>query len=1147
MKYIPLLVLLIIAAGFAAADVITTYSDSGYSTPATTFTQGDVAYVQAIVAGASHTNASAFSSDDAVGVNFSLPSFGGGIYRGNVTLSAASAEGTAINASSDYASVNVSADLDNDGSAGSVLLTVDNAAPTISVVINASSLSPGQTLLITATVDDATTGVDNVTIMIGAMQLAASNTSDDTFTATWTTNSTEDSYTVNVTANDTVDNFGWDGTSTFSIDATGPAFSNFLPIAGGYTQDTTPLTCVDITDSAGVTASSVWMRVSTSSWIDGPGNNTESNRNTTAITNGHTACWWHTPSQYFGNTSYVTVWANATDGLGNTASITWNFTVDVDKPFSVSISSPTNTTYNTGAITLTVTARDTASATMDCNYTLNGMETVIGPIADNTANSTALALGDGTFSVYATCADVAGNTNSSETVWFMVDAIPPQIVIALNATNGYINSTQSIGVTSNVTDTSLDNVSTYVNGMMVPTTGTGPYVATYANTTAGYYVVNVTANDTAGNWNQSEAGYWVDGTAPVIAVTSPTSTNYTNSSVYLKFTATDDIAPNMSCGYTLNNTYTAIGSINNSMLSTTEFNLTDNNYEINVTCIDLAGKNATSASVSFIVDSMGPTVGTPVITPASPTNTNIGLNINATYSDPGTGVQKCWYNTTAWVNGSMSLSAGTANATTTVVMPDGTHSVNVTCVDGAAFTTTSAVANVTIDTAAPGFASVVPANATNFADSVIAFNITATEQVDTLDYPFHYGNGTLLEANQVIGVWGANGTRTLANGTYYLNSAVADGAGNTANNVSWFTVADSTPPAQATAVTATAGVQQVTIAWNASTEADVCGYNVYRNTTDFASTVNATIVATLAASTTSWANGGLTAGTPYYFAVVPYDCNGNYNTTVNTVSATPTAPAAPPGGGGGGGGGGSSGGGGSGSSTMVIDLFDDTLESKVVGIKRYADMCGLDTDLASLGKFYLGDRYDAEATAEHCADFSAARDYSFDFPNTRTTWSLKTRSHMTEEAKVLFVDFVPKEFAESADEVLRSKPSVVLLNDPVIGFEATVGSGDIWENDYTVGKFVDHVLVERLDKPVVLFIKEPTVPEIPVEPEPVILPSGEPVPAVGPMTGLLTLPSPEDVDKGQFYTGLAALLALMSLLALGFAAKKAAKRKWYEK
>ncbi len=101
--------------------------------------------------------------------------------------------------------------------------------------------------------------------------------------------------------------------------------------------------------------------------------------------------------------------------------------------------------------------------------------------------------------------------------------------------------------------------------------------------------------------------------------------------------------------------------------------------------------------------------------------------------------------------------------------------------------------------------------------------------------------------------------------------------------------ADTTPPSNPTNVTATAGVEKITLTWSNPTDSDFDHVNVYRSTT---SGQTGTLVAsTTSSAVTSYEDTGLTGGTVYYYVLKAVDSTGNESTGTTQVSATPTASA----------------------------------------------------------------------------------------------------------------------------------------------------------------------------------------------------------------------------------------------------------------
>jgi beta-glucanase (GH16 family) len=94
---------------------------------------------------------------------------------------------------------------------------------------------------------------------------------------------------------------------------------------------------------------------------------------------------------------------------------------------------------------------------------------------------------------------------------------------------------------------------------------------------------------------------------------------------------------------------------------------------------------------------------------------------------------------------------------------------------------------------------------------------------------------------------------------------------------------DTTPPSAPAGVVATAGDSKATLSWRASTEADLAGYRVYRNSVRVGSPI-----------TTSFTDSGLENGTSYTYYITAVDRLGNGSAHSGTVSITPEASTSDP-------------------------------------------------------------------------------------------------------------------------------------------------------------------------------------------------------------------------------------------------------------
>ena len=140
----------------------------------------------------------------------------------------------------------------------------------------------------------------------------------------------------------------------------------------------------------------------------------------------------------------------------------------------------------------------------------------------------------------------------------------------------------------------------------------------------------------------------------------------------------------------------------------------------------------------------------------------------------------------------------------------------------------------------------------------------------------------------------ATATRTVTVSDGRLTIDATGGTNTKIDYVRVSTATDTTPPAAPGGVTATGGNAIVTLAWNANSEPDLRGYDVYRGTSTPVSTTGTPLNGTTPLTTTTLTDTTVTNGTTYNYVVVASDTNGNPSQPSSTVTATPTGPTPPP-------------------------------------------------------------------------------------------------------------------------------------------------------------------------------------------------------------------------------------------------------------
>ena len=196
------------------------------------------------------------------------------------------------------------------------------------------------------------------------------------------------------------------------------------------------------------------------------------------------------------------------------------------------------------------------------------------------------------------------------------------------------------------------------------------------------------------------------------------------------------------------------------------------------------------------------------------------------------------------------------------------------------------------DVAAPAAPTALTAVA---GDGTVTLNWAANTEDDLAGYQVYRSatsgaTGTLLTtspqaARTFIDDTAANGTKY-----FYVVKAV-DLVGNVSesSNEASATPADTTAPAVPTGVTATAGVQSVTVRWSANTETDLRGYRIYRTETLPVVADEAHLVGlVLKSGGRSFLDSDKDAGTTYYYAVTAEDGLRNQSAQSTVASATPT-------------------------------------------------------------------------------------------------------------------------------------------------------------------------------------------------------------------------------------------------------------------
>lgn len=386
-----------------------------------------------------------------------------------------------------------------------------------------------------------------------------------------------------------------------------------------------------------------------------------------------------------------------------------------------------------------------------------------------------------TFSGYTTNASTLNMTSNQDLQRTLKVNAPPTIFIdsPTNDTNQSLN-TLDITFTVSDDDDSLDSC------WWTNNTGINNYTITCGdNITSetwneGERVIDVYANDSAGNINTSSVTFVVDTIQPFITISYPANTSYTSSVTELNYSANDLTSGVFSVWYS-----TDLGVTNSSVVTNfSNFTVTasegSNTWHVYVN--DSTG-NQNETSVTFSVDTIFPTVM--IREPDNATNhTTNQIQINYTYIEANP--DSCW-----WTNnsgfGNQSLSIG-ANITG-ITWEEGNHTIEIYMNDTFGNENSSSITFL-VDSQTPSLNIYHPLDLSELSyNTSINLNYSYSDAIsanDTCWYHLDSGANTTL-------VGCGNTTFDASEDSHTIYLYANDTLGNTARESTSFTIALNAP------------------------------------------------------------------------------------------------------------------------------------------------------------------------------------------------------------------------------------------------------------------------------------------------------------------------------------------------------------------
>jgi hypothetical protein len=282
--------------------------------------------------------------------------------------------------------------------------------------------------------------------------------------------------------------------------------------------------------------------------------------------------------------------------------------------------------------------------------------------------------------------DTAGNSNST-VAWVTVqDTIAPAInTVSLNTTIAKQGDPVLINATVIDTGVGVDIVNILVNGVSQAVTPNPPYyTAVYiAGSADGVFIVNVTANDSEGNFNYNDTQtITVDNTPPeALAYESPTPADGASVSgtQIINVSASDSGVGLDSIEIFVDGVSVQVCTSSPCVYSWDTTKMSDGSHTFNATANDTLGNTNTSLPTrTVIVDNTAPvvTVNRPlageIFTISNDSNTGYGnITIEYTIND-NIQIDKIWYNLSAF---SQNITTGSSYSNSSIVLPDGTYTL----------------------------------------------------------------------------------------------------------------------------------------------------------------------------------------------------------------------------------------------------------------------------------------------------------------------------------------------------------------------------------------------------------------------------------------------------------------------------------------
>ncbi|MEJ2697679.1 MAG: Ig-like domain-containing protein [Candidatus Sulfobium sp.] len=447
--------------------------------------------------------------------------------------------------------------------------------------------------------------------------------------------------------------------------------------------------------------------------------------------------------------------------------------------------------------------------------------------------------------------DLAGNT-TERTTDFTIDRSPPVVTISSPLNGKYYGADKdAVSITGSITETNLDsytirygtgdNPSTWnelSSGQSVPTDQRFFLwnVGKSSGLPDGLYTVSVLARDKAGLTGEARVKVTVDNTVPQVAITSPQDGSYATAPTNINGTAYDgnldkytlELAEGQcSAAAKWSVMQASSSSVSNGLIASWLAPPPDGYYCFRLTAVDMLGQTG-QTTTNVKVDTHPPAA--PALSGDIENKSTARLTWTQNSEADLSGYN--FYRNSVKVNGSPLSDLGYVDQN----LEEGTYTYTVKAVDRAGNESASSnQVTLKVDVTGPDTRIDLPKDGSSVS-GIVDIKGTAYSSDDFRQYRVYAGQGqapaqwSLVRTSPVpiqygtLTQWDTTGLK----GQYSIKLEAEDLTGNVNSNQITVTV-DDTPPAAPVLLSATANGSDVTIRWQANSEADLADYLLFRN------------------------------------------------------------------------------------------------------------------------------------------------------------------------------------------------------------------------------------------------------------------------------------------------------------------------------